>query len=96
MTYPLTASMPHPPTATHPATTCAQGEYANADNNQDDVSVIATKLGWAADDHGNDFATATPIALSGAPRKARLGLRNAPCLLHSPCVFIALYKACTA
>ncbi|MCP9833905.1 MULTISPECIES: zinc-dependent metalloprotease family protein [unclassified Cyanobium] len=43
----------------------SKGEYTNANNTQDDLATITNGNGftYAADDHGNDFATAT--ALSG-------------------------------
>lgn len=37
----------------------SKGEYANANNTQDDLAVIANYVGYAADDHGNTAATAT-------------------------------------
>ncbi|OIN04759.1 Ig-like domain-containing protein [Oceanisphaera psychrotolerans] len=39
----------------------SKGEYADANNSQDDVQIIGNKLGIRADDHGNDMAGATPL-----------------------------------
>jgi hypothetical protein len=43
----------------------SRGDYSNANNTQDDLAVIAGKLGWRADDHGATAATATPLGISG-------------------------------
>ncbi|MBL9189744.1 MAG: PKD domain-containing protein [Opitutaceae bacterium] len=40
----------------------SKGEYANANNTEDDFAVIATHAPLAADDHGNNLATATVLA----------------------------------
>jgi PKD repeat protein len=40
----------------------SKGEYANANNTQDDLAVIATYVPVAADDHGNTLATASVLA----------------------------------
>lgn len=37
----------------------SKGEYATANNTQDDLSIIAGSLGYRADDHGNTAAAAT-------------------------------------
>jgi hypothetical protein len=37
----------------------SKGEYANANNNQDDLQIISTFLPYATDDHGDTTATAT-------------------------------------
>jgi hypothetical protein len=42
-----------------------KGEYYLANNTQDDLAVIASKLSYNLDDHGDDAATATPLVLSG-------------------------------
>jgi len=39
------------------------GEYANANNTQDDLAIIDGKLGYVADDHGNSAAEATPLVV---------------------------------
>ncbi|WP_216902249.1 hypothetical protein, partial [Synechococcus sp. CCY 9618] len=42
----------------------SKGEYYGANNSQDDLAVITGSNGfsYAADDHGNTFATATALA----------------------------------
>lgn len=42
----------------------SKGEYYLANNTQDDLAIIAGKLTYIADDHGNTFSTATAIVLS--------------------------------
>ena len=42
-----------------------KGEYLNANNTQDDLSVIAGKIGYRSDDHGNTAGTARPLVVSG-------------------------------
>src|SRR5205823_1689886 len=39
----------------------SKGEYAYANNQEDDLAIIAGYLGYRADDHGNDAATATVL-----------------------------------
>jgi PKD repeat protein len=39
----------------------SKGEYAGANNTQDDLAIIAGYLGYMADDHGNTPATATVL-----------------------------------
>ncbi|MFI4851711.1 MAG: hypothetical protein ACIAZJ_21540 [Gimesia chilikensis] len=41
----------------------SKGEYTNASNNQDDLSIITTQngFGYRADDHGSSFGTASAI-----------------------------------
>jgi hypothetical protein len=39
----------------------SKGEYPDANNTQDDLAVIAGKLGWDGDDHGDSAALATPL-----------------------------------
>ena len=39
----------------------SQGDYADANNNQDDMSIIATYLPALADDHGDTLAAATVV-----------------------------------
>jgi hypothetical protein len=43
----------------------SRGDYSGASNTQDDIAIIAGKLGWRADDHGATAATATPLGISG-------------------------------
>src|SRR5262245_4002522 len=45
-----------------PVTQWSNGEYNNANNTQDDVSIIAAALGYRADDHGNTMSAATRLA----------------------------------
>lgn len=49
-----------------PITQWARGEYSGATNTEDDVAVIGDALGFAADDHGDRAATATPISASAS------------------------------
>ena len=39
------------------------GEYANANNTQDDLDIIAGDLGYVDDDHGDSAAQATPLVV---------------------------------
>ncbi len=39
----------------------SKGEYANANNDQDDLAIIAAKLNYKADDHGDSAEFATPL-----------------------------------
>ncbi len=41
----------------------SNGNYPDANNTQDDVAIIAGKLGYLADDHGDTPATATPLTV---------------------------------
>jgi len=41
------------------------GEYPNANNSQDDVAIIANKLGYRGDDHGDSAAGATSLFTAG-------------------------------
>jgi hypothetical protein len=43
----------------------SKGDYYHANNTQDDLAVIAAKLSFRADDHGESAATATPLVLTG-------------------------------
>ena len=43
----------------------SKGEYLNANNTQDDLSIIASKLGYRTDDHGSTLGSATPLAITG-------------------------------
>lgn len=43
----------------------SKGEYANANNTQDDLQLIADRLGYRTDDHEDvNFASATPLTIS--------------------------------
>lgn len=44
----------------------SRGEYYLANNTQDDLAVMAAKVAFAADDHGDTAAAATPLVLTGA------------------------------
>jgi len=41
----------------------SQGEYADANNTQDDLAIIAGHLGYAGDDHGDSAAQATALVV---------------------------------
>ena len=41
----------------------SQGEYANANNTQDDLAILAGDLGFAGDDHGDSASDATPLVV---------------------------------
>jgi PKD repeat protein len=41
----------------------SNGEYSGANNTQDDVALIASKLRWAGDDHGDSLNNATPLVV---------------------------------
>ncbi|MFN3409102.1 MAG: InlB B-repeat-containing protein [Limisphaerales bacterium] len=43
----------------------SRGDYYLANNTQDDLAIIAGKIAYRADDHGNTAATATAMVLSG-------------------------------
>ncbi len=42
----------------------SKGEYANANQTQDDLAIIAGKLGYKPDDHGNTIASGTALAVA--------------------------------
>ncbi|WMC10355.1 Ig-like domain-containing protein [Oceanimonas pelagia] len=44
----------------------SRGEYAGANNTQNDIQIIGNKLGIRADDHGNDLTSATPLLADAA------------------------------
>ncbi len=44
----------------------SNGEYADANNTQDDIAIIAGKLLLVADDHGDALNDATPLAVDGS------------------------------
>lgn len=58
----------------HPITQWSLGEYAGANNREDDTAIIAGKAPYVGDDHGNDRATATAIA--SEPRNGLIGTRS--------------------
>ena len=43
----------------------SKGEYYLANNTQDDLAIIAGKLTYCIDDHGDTLATATPLVITG-------------------------------
>jgi len=43
----------------------SKGEYAGANQTQDDLAIIAGKLGYRADDHGNTVGAGTPLTVNG-------------------------------
>ncbi len=43
----------------------SKGEYYLANNTEDDLAIIAGKLAYRTDDHGDTRATATPLVLTG-------------------------------
>jgi PKD repeat protein len=43
----------------------SKGEYPGANNTQDDLAIIAAKLSYRPDDHGDTPAAATPLAVDG-------------------------------
>ena len=45
-----------------PVVQFSKGEYANANNTQDDLAIIATHIPITGDDHGNTLATATIVS----------------------------------
>lgn len=42
----------------------SKGDYYQANNTEDDLSIITGKLGYRTDDHGGTVASATPLTLS--------------------------------
>ncbi len=44
----------------------SNGEYADANNAQDDVAVVAGALSLAEDDHGNSQSAATPLSINSS------------------------------
>jgi hypothetical protein len=42
-----------------------KGEYHLANNTQDDLAVLAGKIAYRSDDHGNTHGTATPLVVTG-------------------------------
>lgn len=56
----------------------SKGEYLNANNTQDDLAVIAGKLGYRPDDHGNTPTAATPIIITNGNQITSTNLENDP------------------
>lgn len=44
----------------------SKGEYSGANNNQDDIAIIADNLGLAGDDHGDSFNDATALVVEAS------------------------------
>jgi PKD repeat protein len=44
----------------------SKGEYAGANNTQDDIAIIASKLYWIGDDHGDTLNDATPLRVESS------------------------------
>lgn len=44
----------------------SKGEYAHANQTQDDLAIIGAKLGYVADDHGDTRGTATPLSIDSS------------------------------
>ncbi len=42
----------------------SRGEYSGASNTQDDLAIIEARLGYLADDHGDELSSATPLLVS--------------------------------
>ncbi|MBL4606204.1 MAG: tandem-95 repeat protein, partial [Pseudomonadales bacterium] len=42
----------------------SKGEYADANNTQDDLAILSSKLGYRFDDHDNAYAGATPLLVA--------------------------------
>jgi hypothetical protein len=45
----------------------SKGEYNGANQFQDDLAIIANKLGYRVDDHGNTAGTSSPLTITGIP-----------------------------
>ena len=43
----------------------SKGEYPDANNSQDDLAIIAQRLGYRMDDHGNDQTSASQLLVDG-------------------------------
>ncbi|MCH7224807.1 zinc-dependent metalloprotease family protein [Haloferula sp. A504] len=56
----------------------SKGEYFNANNTQDDLAVIAGKLAYRPDDHGNTPGTATALVISGGNQVASTDFETDP------------------
>lgn len=57
----------------------SKGEYENASNKEDDISIIAGSangFGFAADDAGDTLATSVPLTITGASTIDQVGLIN--------------------
>ncbi len=52
----------------------SKGEYASANNQQDDLQIINNALAYAVDDHGDTISTSTQLAVGSAGAIASSGL----------------------
>ena len=56
----------------------SKGDYPDANNTQDDISIIAEKLGFRADDHGDDIATASQLYIDSTGKVTATTPENDP------------------
>ncbi len=56
----------------------SKGEYYRASNTEDDLAMIAGKIAYRADDHGNTAGTATALVLSGGTNVVSTTPENDP------------------
>lgn len=56
----------------------SKGEYYLANNTEDDLAILAGKMTYRADDHGNTRASATPLALTGGTNVVSTTPENDP------------------
>ena len=56
----------------------SKGEYYLANNTQDDLAIIAAKINYRVDDHGNTPATATPLVVIGGTNVSSTTPENDP------------------
>jgi hypothetical protein len=61
----------------HPVTQWSKGEYAGANNKQDDIAVIKSKLGSAISSGGSSLSTAAPLAIAPAMATAKTATATA-------------------
>ncbi|BCX47559.1 T9SSC-terminal target domain-containing protein [Haloferula helveola] len=56
----------------------SKGEYYNANNTQDDLAIIAGKVSYRSDDHGNTPGAATPLSITGGTTVSSTTPENDP------------------
>ena len=56
----------------------SKGDYLNANNPEDDLSIIAGKLGYRTDDHGGTPASATPLLITNGTQIVSTTPQNDP------------------
>lgn len=61
----------------------SKGEYYNANNTQDDEAVIVNDLGYRADDHGDDIASASFLTVDGGTTIDNTNAANQGIILNS-------------